>query len=643
MQLFLTILFGCSCWASGQYVLDYFFYSNKNHFLPWAKPVIAFTLGNVIYSYVLTALGFGGLYSHLIFNGLFLFGVALFIFQVLLHIKNKIAPNTQQKNSTVSRPHVSGNETAIIITVGLVIGFFLLPVIMQATLPPFFRDSLVYHLLLPKLYLQTGYLSHLGGNLYSAFPKGQEVLMTLLMSVAGDRAAQGFSILQQIMAIAGVYSIARYLSGPVSAAVCTLGFATVPPAVYFSGCGYVEPALIMTLTSSVLLWIHMFREDALMDKIKLPAPPKIFLLGLIAGWLPAIKYTGMIYMGIIIFMILWPYRKIPFKKIYHLICMFILGTTPGFCWLIWNWMTLGNPVYPFAGSIFGGLGWCDEASRAMSIYMDNFGMGKRWLDYILIPWRLAFSGKFDTVYFDGAMGPFLLVFIIFAIMTFLIKSEMGVKKTIVQYTAFAIITSAAFFIFGTQQARFWLPTQMLICLCAAPAVHYLIGCITGKKIIQTLCAILFVTSLAWNYYYLFHRWNEIGLYKPILGLESESSFLKRKVPGYPVMDYINRNLPDSSRIFSVWTGGYAYYMDRLYYSDTFLEDVTLKRLIDESVNGKALAEKLKKAGFTHLFVNCYLTERNMEPDQLKIFQDFIKNDTQSICYQGNYFLLALYK
>ena len=97
MQLFLTILFGCSCWASGQYVLDYFFYSNKNHFFPLAKPVIAFTLGNVIYSYVLTALGFGGLYSHLIFNGLFLSGVALFIFQVLLHIKNKIAPNNATK------------------------------------------------------------------------------------------------------------------------------------------------------------------------------------------------------------------------------------------------------------------------------------------------------------------------------------------------------------------------------------------------------------------------------------------------------------------------------------------------------------------------------------------------------------------
>ena len=386
--------------------------------------------------------------------------------------------------------------------------------------------------------------------------------MTLLMSVAGDRAAQGFSILQQIMAIAGLYSIARYLSGPVPAAFCTLGFATVPPAVYFSGCGYVEPALIMTLTSSVLLWIHVFHEDALTGEIKLPAPPKIFLLGLIAGWLPAIKYTGLIYTGIIIFMILWPYRKTPFKKIYHLICMFILGTTPGFCWMIWNWMTFGNPVYPFAGSIFGGLGWSDETSRAMSIYMDLFGMGKRWLDYILIPWRLAFSGKLDTVYFDGAMGLFLLCVHPFRNHDFLDKIRNGSKKNHCSiYGVCHNYVRCFLYLEVPSKPDSRLPTQMLTCLCAAPSVHYLIGRIRGKKIIETLCAFLLVASLAWNYYYLFHRWNEIGLYKPILGLESESSFLKRIVPGYPMMDYINRNLPDSSRIYSIWIDIYDSFCD----------------------------------------------------------------------------------
>jgi hypothetical protein len=69
----------------------------------------------------------------------------------------------------------------------------------------------------------------------------------------------------------------------------------------------------------------------------------------------------------------------------------------------------------------------------------------------------------------------------------------------------------------------------------------------------------------------------------------------------------------------------------------------LKQFIRESADGQELAEKLKNAGFTHIFINYYLTEGNMEPRQLEIFRDFIKNKSRLIFHQGNYFLFALYK
>jgi hypothetical protein len=646
IQFIFMILFGCSCWALGNYVLDYFFSGKKYLFLPWARPVIAFTLGNVIFSYALTGLGFLGLYSPLVFDCLFLFGIAVFLFQLLLKLKCKITLNGQQNKivqSSASVNKIKNGESAAIIVLCIVIAIFLIPLTMQAAIPPFFRDSLVYHLLLPKLYLQTGHLTYINGNVYSAFPKGHEVLMTLLMSVAGDRAAQGFSILQYVGTIVGIYSIARCISEPWPAAICSMGFATVPPAVYFSGCGYVEPALIMTLTSSILLLIHFIRDDLPIHGGKSPVMKNMFILGLLAGWLLAVKYTGLMYLGIIIFMISWQYRKISLRKIYPLLCIFLLGTLPGFSWMIWNWVTLGNPVYPFAWSIFGGAGWNEDISRINSIHYGDFGMGKQFLDYILIPWRLAFYGKLDTILFDGAIGPFLLIFIFFAIMSFFIKLENVSRRIFIQGVAWSSIISASFFVFGTQVARFWLPSQMLICVCAAPAVDHFIRHIRGKKIILALFIVLLVTSLGWNYYYLSKRWSEIGIHKPFLGLESEESFLKRKVPGYPVMDYINLNLPDSSRIFSIWTGAYAYYMNRAYYTDTFLEDVTLKKFIKESADGQELAEKLKNSGFTHIFINYFLTEGNMEPRQLEIFRDFIKNKSRLIVHQGNYFLFALDK
>ncbi len=464
--------------------------------------------------------------------------------------------------------------------------------------------------------------------------------MTLLLSVAGDRAAQGFSILQYVASVFGIYIICRFMSGPWAAVICTIGFATVPPAVYFSGCGYVEPAIIMTFASGILLLIHLFKDNLPNEANKLSIK-NMFLIGLITGWLPAIKYNGLIYLGVIFLILLWIYRKASYRHIVACFSAFGLGVLPGFCWMIWNWVTLGNPVYPFAWSLFGGPGWSDDASRTFSMFMDNFGMGREFLDYIFLPSRLAFSGKLDTMYFDGAVGPFLIIFTCFAIMSLFLKVDSKIKKTITRFMMFAAVISASFFVFGTQQARFWLPAQMLICICAAPAMDQCLRYIKDKALIRNFFIVLMIVSLGWNYYYLTNRWGTIGIYKPFFGLESEESFLKRKVPGYPVIDYINANLPDSSRIFCVWTGTYSYYMDRKYYSDTFLEDVKWKHFINESADGKELSAKLKSAGFTHIFINCNLAEGNMESRQRAIFRNFIKNKAQLVFYQGNYSLFSL--
>jgi hypothetical protein len=642
-QFIYVILFGFSCWALGNFVLEFFSFSKKYLFLPFARPVIAFSLGNVIFSYILTALGFCGLYSPIILNGLFFCGIFFFLFQFALSLKRKLVLGASVQiaaQPAATGEKISNHHFSPLLVLTIVIVIFLLPVIMQAVIPPFFRDSLVYHLLVPKLYLKMGQIILVDGNLYSAFPKGHEALMTLLLSVAGDRAAQGFSILQYVASIAGIYTICRFMSGPWAAVLCTLGFATVPPAVYFAGCGYVEPAIIMTFTSGILLLIHLLRDNLLNNENKFTL--NVFLLiGLITGWLLSIKYNGLIYLGVICLILLWIYRKASYRHIVICFSAFGLGVLPGFCWMIWNWVSLGNPVYPFAWSLFGGSGWSDDASRAFSMFMDNFGMGREFLDYIFLPSRLAFSGKLDTMYFDGAVGPFLLVFTCFAIMSLFLKLESEIKKTIIRFVMFAAVISASFFIFGTQQARFWLPAQMLICICAAPAMDHCLRYIKDKAVIRNIFIVLMIASLGWNYYYLTKRWGEIGIYKPFLGLESEESFLKRKVPGYPVIDYINANLPDSSRIFCVWTGTYAYYMDRQYYSDTFLEDVKLKHFIAESADGKELSGKLKSAGFTHIFINYNLAEGNMESRQLGIFHNFIKNKARLVFYQGNYCLFSL--
>ena len=647
-QSICMITFGATCWAVGDILLKGFF--GKNVVLTGlVRHSLAFAIGNVAISYLLTALGFIGGFVPSVLWAVFFIGIVITIWHIVGEVR--LSSRLESANETIREEmdktvaKERKKENALYIFLMVILGLFYLPAILQAAAPPYVRDSLVYHLLCPKEYLKAGHLVHIEGNLFSAFPKGHEVLMTLLLAIGGDRAAQGFSIVQQIVVISSVYCLTRLMSGPWSSVLCTLGYATVPTVIYFSGCGYVEPALLMTLGGSLLALSLSFRykpgREARMTESTGLGP--ISLIGFLAGWMPALKYTGLIYFGLIGLILLWNHRKVPYKKALSVVGIFTLSALPGLSWMGWNWMTLDNPVYPMAWFLFGGRGWDEARALAHSIYLDLYGMGRNPLDFLFLPWRFAFSGEFDTTRFDGAMGPFLIVFLVLAIISliFLIRrrSVNGVMKEI----GFMFFISATFFVFGTQQSRFWLPSQMLACVFAAPAIEFLVNWVRRKQTIKIILFLGLIGSLAWNMWFLGKQFFAVAYYKPALGLEREKDFLKRKVPGYPAIEFINQNLPPHSQLFCVWTGAYGYYLDRKYYSDTFIEDITLKGFLQGSSNGKELSQKLIQAGFTHLFLHLSILEKNMEQSERIILGDFLEEETRELFRFQNYGVFEIYR
>jgi hypothetical protein len=256
------------------------------------------------------------------------------------------------------------------------------------------------------------------------------------------------------------------------------------------------------------------------------------------------------------------------------------------------------------------------------------------LDYLILPWRLAFSGGFDTIRFDGAIGPFLILAVISAVASVVVLVRCRLAGSMVKEIGLMFAVSAAFFMFGTQQTRFWLPSQMLACAFAAPVVERLVSWAKNRLFIKKVLFLILVGSLVWNMWFLGKQFLAVGYYKPVLGMEEERAFLIRKVPGYLALEFINRNLPKNSRTLCVWTGVYGYYIDRQYYSDTFIEDFTLKRLIDTSATGKEFSQRLTQAGYTHIFLRLSLLAKNTTLKQKEIFRDFLESGAiQLFCYQ----------
>jgi hypothetical protein len=269
-------------------------------------------------------------------------------------------------------------------------------------------------------------------------------------------------------------------------------------------------------------------------------------------------------------------------------------------------------------------------------------MGRNLLDYLLLPWRLAFSGRFDTIRFDGAIGPFLILAGILAAVSG-IRLVWGrlIGSTLIPI-GFMLVISAAFFVFGTQQVRFWLPSQMLACAFAAPSVEFMVSWTKRKHAIRGVLLLALIASLAWNVWFLGQQFLKIGYYKPVLGMEQDKDFLIRKVPGYKALEFINQNLPLRSHVLCVWTGSYGYYLDRKYYSDTFIEDITLKQFIHESANGEELSRRLVQAGFTHLFLNNAILEKNIDQTECGIFNEFFSKETCELFRDQNFLVLGIH-
>jgi hypothetical protein len=182
---------------------------------------------------------------------------------------------------------------------------------------------------------------------------------------------------------------------------------------------------------------------------------------------------------------------------------------------------------------------------------------------------------------------------------------------------------------------------MLACAFAAPSVELLVNWARKKHSIKILLLLVLIGCLGWNMWFLGKQFLKIGLYRPVLGIEQEKDFLIRKVPGYPALEFINQNLPARSYLLCVWTGAYGYYLNRKYYSDTFIEDITLKEFIHESVNGEELSKKLTHAGFTHLFLNLSLLEKNMKQSERVIFGYFLEKETRELFREQNYRVLEI--
>ncbi len=287
--------------------------------------------------------------------------------------------------------------------------FMALLSLVQALAPPLKFDALVYHLALPRQYLQQGHWGFVP-NFFWGMPQLVEMLYTWAMGLLGAPAAVTLGWWVAWLLTLGVGLVAADWVGPRTGWVAALALLTGRTWWAIAAWGYVDQWVALFGLALLVLW-----TEARVTRRAQAA----FWAGVAAGWAVGTKYTGatlglLAGLGLLL-EALWsrvrervshsqetvtrtssPHSHHPLAIFLAFTLALTLTSAP---WLLKNLWATGNPLYPF----FFPAGVVDEFRIA-----NYTGTPLPPLQVLLLPLLATWQGIEGSDGYAASIGPWLL-------------------------------------------------------------------------------------------------------------------------------------------------------------------------------------------------------------------------------------------
>jgi 4-amino-4-deoxy-L-arabinose transferase-like glycosyltransferase len=474
--------------------------------------------------------------------------------------------------------------------------------LLLATVPPWDRDELVYHLALPREMARAGRWVRPDDNIFASVPLGWESAVSLLYAL-GDHGEPLFDPRLLGAWTAGACALATVgLARSLGArAAWTAGAALllVPTLVEFGSSAYVEPYLLLLVTLAVGAVARVVAGE---PRWTVPA-------AVLAGLATSVKYSGLAVVAILAGLLLLelvgaaPSARSPVVR--RALRFVGVAAVVGCPFYIRNLVQRHNPFFPMAFGIFGGVGW--DATRAEAYWetLRQYGAADDALGVVTLPLRVFVARDMERG-FQGSVGPLAaLGFVACALL--LAKGRAHAKpdgaaraRAIASLGAFA----AAFFLFWmltVRQARFLLPAiPPLLALVAAGIDR--VGRLGARA--NAGGAALIAAGALWAAEPSAYVWSRQLTTEWITGRFDRDALLARLLPeSFPALRALSSLVPFNGRVWLVWTRGYTYYLDRAYRLDPVFEGWRFEALLDRSPDPAAFLAALRADGITHVLVN----------------------------------------
>jgi hypothetical protein len=455
----------------------------------------------------------------------------------------------------------------------MITGVAVLIALICALAPETEYDALWYHLGLPKLWLEHGYLVDLPTDYVSLYPMTWELVFGFGLALGGAIAAKLLHFSCLLLTGLLVYQLAwRFMpnASPWLAVAC---FVTVPIIVWEASTAYIDLALALHVGLAIYA-ILRFAKGLSWQWFGLTA----IHLGLAL----ATKHLALFVLAITVgglAVFLWLKERHFYRAIAFPVSLGLCSLLLPLPWYLRSWLASGNPVFPELFEVFGAPPdrWDAITQRGLDHFLSRFDRPHTLLEALTLPWDMTIH----AAYYGGTLGPVFLL---------LLPALLLYRRSPVTPWLFAFV---ALFIglwaspFSSTQMRFLVPIAPLLALLAAEAYARLtlsLDTLTkyGNPVLHWSLVTLLIVNLPpftplhevdraqWNGW-LTHVIRRVPL-SVVVGRESQEAYLTRSVPSYAAWRYINTHLPLDARILT-FSGGDHFYSDR----DRLWSDATLAR------------------------------------------------------------------
>jgi hypothetical protein len=258
-------------------------------------------------------------------------------------------------------------------------------------------------------------------------------------------------------------------------------------------------------------------------------------------------------------------------------------------WYIKSYIHTGNPVWPMMYGWFGGNNWSQYHASQLAVRLNNYGLGKSIVSFMLMPFFLTFSSlKYGSI---AGISPIFLIFI--PMLLLMGKPDFKFRFLLI-YSFIYILT----WFFTSQQLRFLIPALAILAIPTAYSIHTIHS--MNSNLAKKTIALFMLSFLVFNLvFFIGINYKKIGY---ISGIQTKDQFYGSlsDYNDHGVFEYLNKNLPTGSKILLFQTiQGYFSDHDYVWGSPSNQAYVNYR----EFTSDKDLYKRLKDIGITHILVN----------------------------------------